>query len=820
MSWLFLLGLMVVASVSSQPATFENYKVFRIIPQNEEQINTLRYLEHSDAYSFWSRPSYVNRTVDLMVPPANLPEFHRLMNNLNAVYVPFIDNVQSLINKEKSYFQSNGFDFHNYHTLDVIYKHLDNLAISHKEVEVVVGGKTYEGRPIKGVKVSFKAGNPGVFIEGGIHAREWISTATVLYILYQLLHSTDPEVRALAESHDWYIFPNFNPDGYVYTHTKNRLWRKTVKPYGACMGVDPNRNFGYKWMAEGGGSSNPCSEAFAGPSPYSEPEIKSISEYIRSISDKFDTYISFHSYSQLLLFPYGHTADHLENYDQLKYIGTKTIEALAKKYGTEYVTGNVVETIYVATGISMDWVKGELKKPIAYSYELRDRGEYGFLLPSNQIIPTGEETLDSLVAMFKAAKSYKNLFLRNAMLWLFLFGLIVSAVSQQATFENYKVFRILPQNEQQIETLRYLEHSDVYNFWKSPSYVNRTVDLMVPPANLPEFENLMNAINAIYIPYIDNVQDLIQEEKSFSRSMEFDFNNYHTLDVIYQHLENVAASNKEVEVVVGGKTYEGRPIKGVKVSFKAGNPGVFIEGGIHAREWITLSTVLYILYQLLHSTDPEVRALAESHDWYIFPSFNPDGYVYTHTKNRLWRKTVKPYGYCKGTDPNRNFGFKWMQGGASSNPCSETHAGPAPYSEPEIQSMSEYIRSISDKFYVYLSFHSYSQLLLFPYGHTSAHLENYDELKTIGTKTIQALAKRYGTKYVTGNIAETIYVATGGSIDWIKGVLKKQIVYTYELRDQGKYGFLLPPNQIIPTGQETLDSLVAMFKAAKSFGYL
>lgn len=69
-----------------------------------------------------------------------------------------------------------------------------------------------------------------------------------------------------------------------------------------------------------------------------------------------------------------------------------------------------------------------------------------------------------------------------------------------------------------------------------------------------------------------------------------------------------------------------------------------------------------------------------------------------------------------------------IAGGASSNPCSETYAGSAPFSDIETKSMSEYITSIADKFYAYISLHSYSQLLMFPYGHTTDHLENYDEL--------------------------------------------------------------------------------------------
>ncbi|KYN04252.1 Zinc carboxypeptidase A 1 [Cyphomyrmex costatus] len=351
---------------------------------------------------------------------------------------------------------------------------------------------------------------------------------------------------------------------------------------------------------------------------------------------------------------------------------------------------------------------------------------------------------------------------------------------------------------------------------------------MVAPHKLSEFFEIMAQIKAPYKVFIENVQALINRAVPAKMSTTFDFNSYHVLETIYKNLDDLEKLYpNQVQTIVGGKTHEGRQIKGVKLSFKPNNPAVFIEGGIHAREWISTAVVMYILHQLLKSNNPEIRALAESNDWYIFPSFNPDGYVYTHTKNRLWRKTRKPYGLgCFGSDPNRNWGYKWNEGGSSNFPCSETYAGSAPFSEIETQSMSKYISTISNKLYAYIAFHSYSQLLLFPYGHTIAHLDNYDDLYNIGKKAITALSKRYGTTYTVGNVAETICllflfpdVASGGSMDWVKGNYGTPITYTYELRDQGRYGFLLPPNQIIPTGEETMDSLLAMFKESKARGY-
>lgn len=158
------------------------------------------------------------------------------------------------------------------------------------------------------------------------------------------------------------------------------------------------------------------------------------------------------------------------------------------------------------------------------------------------------------------------------------------------------------------------------------------MDLMVAPHKLPEFREMMAQIGVYYDMYIENVQALVNETTSAPKTMAFDFKSYHTLSEIYQQLANWAKQYpNRVQTIVGGKSYEGREIRGVKVSFKANNPGVFIEGGIHAREWISPATVMYILNELLTSKDADIRALAESHDWYIFPSFNPDGYVYTHT---------------------------------------------------------------------------------------------------------------------------------------------------------------------------------------------
>lgn len=81
-------------------------------------------------------------------------------------------------------------------------------------------GPSFQDRVLKGVKISYGTGKRSVFIEGGIHAREWISPATVTYIINEILTSIDPSFRKIVENFDWYIFPVVNPDGYVYSHVQ------------------------------------------------------------------------------------------------------------------------------------------------------------------------------------------------------------------------------------------------------------------------------------------------------------------------------------------------------------------------------------------------------------------------------------------------------------------------------------------------------------------------------------------------------------------------------------------------------------------------
>lgn len=406
----FTLFIATCSLTIASEVRYDNFTLYRLIPKSLSEVNILTDLEtsHLGGYDFWTHPKDVGVSVDVLVSPDKKSSIKDMMNSNNIQYEVVIENVQEKIEEEAKLNEANfkggkvGFSWTSYARIDQIYDWLIMLSSQYPRIVTVIeGGRTSEGRRILGVKLSFQPGNErrGVWLDSLIHAREWIAGATTTFILNELLTSTDPGVREVADNHDWYIFPVINPDGYEYTHTTNRLWRKTRKQYGVvCYGADPNRNWGFRWNT-GGSSSQPCSDTYAGPNSFSEIETDTLSRYLRSIGQNLVAYISFHSYSQMILLPYGHTARHLDNYNQVRGIGLRGAQSLAKRYGTQYVVGNVAETIYVATGSSMDWVKDTLKVPVALTYELRDKGNNGFLLPADQIIPSGLETLDSLVTI-------------------------------------------------------------------------------------------------------------------------------------------------------------------------------------------------------------------------------------------------------------------------------------------------------------------------------------------------------------------------------------------------------------------------------------
>uniref|UniRef100_UPI0037E90CC8 carboxypeptidase A5 isoform X1 n=2 Tax=Semicossyphus pulcher TaxID=241346 RepID=UPI0037E90CC8 len=400
------------------------------------------------------------------------------------------------------------------------------------------------------------------------------------------------------------------------------------------------------------------------------------------------------------------------------------------------------------------------------------------------------------------------------------------AVLGKETFEGHQVLRIVAKDEAQLALIKDLEDMIEFDvdFWMGVTDVASPVDIRVPFESLQSVKIYLETQDVEYSIMIEDLQLMLDQEQQQMESGarvaqprntdSFDFSRYHTIEEIYSFQDMLVAENPNfVSKIVIGQSYQGRPLNILKFSTGGTNrPAIWIDTGIHSREWVTQASGTWFAKKIVtdYGTDAALTAILNKMDIYLEIVTNPDGFYYTHNSNRMWRKTRKPNpgSSCVGVDPNRNWDAGFGGSGASNNPCSETYHGPSAHSESEVKSIVDFVKAHGN-LKAFISIHSYSQMLLYPYGYTRTPVKDQAELHDLAKKAITDLASLYGTRYRYGSIINTIYQASGGTIDWTynQGI---KYSYTFELRDTGRYGFILPANQIIPTAKETWLALMAI----------
>jgi len=377
---------------------YTGHQLVRASPSTAEQVEALQTLQHEAGVDFWLEPRQ-GRPVDIRVAPGQADDLNRFFNHSGLETELLSSNIQELLDSvpmvKGSMRAGHSMDWTNYHPIEDIYSYWDYLEATYDWVSTESIGKSYNGEDMRLLKVCKNSGGcgsrPAMWIDGGIHAREWVSPAAVTFMASELVEN-DEAHPDLAKELDWYILPVVNPDGYLYTQTDNRLWRKTRSPNGGgCVGTDANRNWGFHW-GTGGSSSDPCSDTYMGSQAFSEIENVNVRDFLLANKDQIKFYNNIHSYSQLILLPWGWGYDLPDNIDDLTRLANLGHDALKAVHGKEYEVGCIPCMLYVASGGSLDWTLGEAGIPYSYGMELRDTGAYGFLLPPEQIIPTGEET--------------------------------------------------------------------------------------------------------------------------------------------------------------------------------------------------------------------------------------------------------------------------------------------------------------------------------------------------------------------------------------------------------------------------------------------
>lgn len=326
--------------------------------------------------------------------------------------------------------------------------------------------------------------------------------------------------------------------------------------------------------------------------------------------------------------------------------------------------------------------------------------------------------------------------------------------------------------KEQIPIVMEWEFTTGIDFW-SYGRANKAFRIMVAPEIESNFVSFLDKNEIIYSIGIDNVETTLKRDKITKRSTRLgnglpNFNYYWSYPEIEQIFNRLATNYSSlVKLEVIGKSIEEKNIYGVRVSKNEEfglNPIIFVDAGTHAREWAGIQSAFYFLHQLVENSTTH-NDLLEGVDYVFVPLVNPDGYNYSYTEDRLWRKNRRYVNYtCTGIDLNRNYPYMWRY---RPNSCSGTgYPGPHALSEPEIQAVAKYMESFKTNLRLYLSTHTYGPMVLWPFGfEMDVYIKNHKEHQELGDRYANAIFEATGQRYEVGNSADILYTANGEFYD-------------------------------------------------------
>ena len=288
------------------------------------------------------------------------------------------------------------YPYNEYHSLAEGICLLRNLADAFPEITQLLSiGQSVEGRDIWALKITDnpeidEPNEERILFTGVTHAREWATHELVLYLAEKLtsLYRVDAEIKHIIDHSVVWLVPVVNPDGFEYSWTTKRLWRTNKN------GVDINRNYSYRWGRDGVGSSQHAGVGtYRGPSPASEPETRAIQNLLAE--QRFAVAVSYHSYSQMALYPWGYTALVApESYTSLRSIAKRYTDIVFSVSGNRYFHNQWSYGLYLGNGVFSDYAYG-MHGTLPLTVEVRPRltSEGGFLLPEHQIPLNNRENM-------------------------------------------------------------------------------------------------------------------------------------------------------------------------------------------------------------------------------------------------------------------------------------------------------------------------------------------------------------------------------------------------------------------------------------------
>jgi hypothetical protein len=309
-----------------------------------------------------------------------------------------------------------------YKRYDEIVNHVNALPALYPKLAIHVFpsiGKSVQQRDIIAFSISSKNSNTTkqtAYIQSLIHAREWITVTTLFTFCTTLLDAytaNNSTAVALLDKLQFVFVPVVNPDGYEYSWTSDRYWRKNMARYpnGTLYGVDLNRNFPTMWGLEEGSSMNPTELDYRGPSAASEPETQAIMGFFSSLNNVLFA-IDIHSYSQLVLRPRYYTTDLAADDSYLRYLGKGIAEQIRRTSNDEYTNQRGIQ-LYKTSGDVTTYMRGvgatgnRENNIITFGLELspsgRTNGAAGFVLDKSMIPTVGNGVTAGLLWLSQTA---------------------------------------------------------------------------------------------------------------------------------------------------------------------------------------------------------------------------------------------------------------------------------------------------------------------------------------------------------------------------------------------------------------------------------
>ncbi|MGD1915796.1 MAG: M14 family zinc carboxypeptidase [Phycisphaerales bacterium] len=358
----------------------------------------------------WTHTIEPMRPIELRLSPEQYARFI----DLELTHDVLVDDLQVVVDAERARIdarsQQDDLTFYDeYRTLDEYWVRWQAIADINPDVaEFSVIGQSLEGRDMPGFVLNGNGatGKPVMLINSCQHAREWVSPAATTYLIEQLVtgYGTDARITRMLDELEWVFTPMLNPDGFDFTWTDERFWRKNRRDIDGSdeFGVDLNRNWSVAWGVPGGSSDDPGSSTYHGTGPFTEPELQTFLSFVNDYTDRVVIHLDIHTYGQLMLHPLGYSFDPSPDDSVMQELGEVFAEGVFDTSGEFYRVGQGSSGLYLTSGSAKDWAYGEFDgEPFGWTIELRpaSRSAGGFDPDPDQILPTGRELTEGVLRM-------------------------------------------------------------------------------------------------------------------------------------------------------------------------------------------------------------------------------------------------------------------------------------------------------------------------------------------------------------------------------------------------------------------------------------